>query len=105
MEKDTKKALEEFEEALRTESNELAEEDLLSDLEGIFDNMAEPVEVNEAQAYSNCPNDYSDELEDFANQKEKKVYGEKLTLGLMLTACALCLGIIGVMIYWLNNFL
>ena len=25
-------------------------------------------------------------------------------LGLMLTACALCLAIIGVMIYWLNNF-
>jgi hypothetical protein len=104
MEKDTQKALEEFEKALRTETKELTEEDLLADLGGIFDELSDPVEVDDNAVYSNNTNDYTDDLEDFANQTEKRVYGPKLTLGLMLTACALCLAIIGVMIYWLNNF-
>lgn len=104
MEKDAQKALEEFEEALRTENNALTEDDLLADLEGIFDELSDPVDVDDDAVYSNNTNDYTDELEDFANQTEKQVYGNKLTIGLMLTACALCLAIIGVMIYWLNNF-
>lgn len=104
MEKDAQKALEEFEEALRTENKALTEDDLLADLEGIFDELSDPVDVDDDAVYSNNTNDYTDELEDFANQTEKQVYGNKLTIGLMLTACALCLGIIGVMIYWLNNF-
>ena len=105
MEKDTQKALEEFEEALQAEAKELTEEDLLADLEGIFDELSDPVEVDENAVYSNCPNDYEDDLQDFADQTEKRVFGNNLTIGLMLTACALCLGIIGVMIYWLNHFL
>ncbi len=107
MENDTQKELERLESELLTEAEELTEEDLLADLdlEGIFDELAEPVEVPEHAAYSNYPNDYSDELQDFAEPPEKQYFSDKLTIGLMLTACGLCLGIIGVMLYWLNTFL
>lgn len=30
---------------------------------------------------------------------------DKLTIGLLLTVCFLCLGLIGVMIYWLETYL
>ena len=107
MDKDTQEELERLEEALLSEPEELVEEELLTDLdlEGIFEELSDPADVDEDAIYSNCPNDYDEDLQDFADQTEKRVFGDKLTIGLMLAACALCLGIIGVMVYWLNNFL
>ncbi len=111
MEKDTQQELERLEEALRIELEEapLSEDELLEslDLASVFEDLAEPVQVEEA--YANSPNDYSDALQEFADnggeEKQRKYFGKKLTLGLMITAGVLCLGIVGLLIYWLNHYL
>ena len=67
----------------------------------------ETQEPSEAEAYSNYENDYDAQLQDFAEtgevEPEKK--NDKLIIGLMITASVLCLGIIGILVYWLNAFL
>ena len=95
---DTRKELERLEREL------LAEEEIGEIPELALDDLEEPV------AYSNDSNDYSEELQEFAETggeeatgKEKK--NDKAIIGLMITASVLCLGIIGVLIYWLEVFL
>ena len=115
MDKDTREELERLERELLTEqpeAGELSEDDLLSELEleELFAENADPVDAPEDDAvYSNFPNDYTDALQEFADnggeEPRKRYFGDKLTIGLMLTVCALCLGIIGVLIYWLETFL
>ena len=114
MDKDTREELERLEQELLAdlpETDELREEDLLADvdLDEIFEDLADPVEVSEENAYSNFSNVYSDELQEFADnggeEPQKRYFGDKLTIGLMITVSALCLGIIGMLIYWLEAFL
>ena len=114
MDKDTREELERLEQELLAdlpETDELSEEDLLADvdLEEVFAEVADPVEISEEDAYSNFSGDYSDELQEFADnggeEPQKRYFGDKLTIGLMITVSALCLGIIGMLIYWLNAFL
>ena len=114
MDKDTREELERLEQELLAdlpETDELSEEDLLADvdLEEVFAEVADPVEISGEDAYSNFSGDYSDELQEFADnggeEPPKRYFGDKLTIGLMITVSALCLGIIGMLIYWLNAFL
>lgn len=114
MDKDTREELERLEKELledQPETVELSEEELLADvdLDEIFAELADPMEIPEEAAYSNFANDYSDELEEFADnggqEPRKRVFGDKLTIGLMIAVCVLCLGIIGVLVYWLKAFL
>ncbi len=50
--------------------------------------------------YNNFANDYGNE--DLVAAQEAQEKNDKIVIGLMLTACGLCLGIIGVLIYWLT---
>ncbi len=108
MDKDTQQELERLEKELLT-SEELSEDALISDddLVAIFDDLADPVDDN--RVYAQTFSDYDEELDAFAENggelPQKRVFGDKLTIGLMLTASALCLGIIGVLIYWMEAFL
>ena len=45
------------------------------------------------------------EFADNGGEERRRVFGDKLTIGLMIAVCVLCLGIIGVLFYWLKNFL
>ncbi len=61
----------------------------------------------EPMVYCNYSNDYGRDLKNFAEsggQEEKKTE-DKLVTGLMIAASCLCLGIIGVLIYWLVAYL
>ena len=52
--------------------------------------------------YTNFANDYGRvPAEEVPEEAPKKRKPEKLTLGLLITACLLTLGIIGVLLYWL----
>ena len=54
-------------------------------------------------AYNNYANDYGKQHEQKkVNAAAVQRKNEKIQISLMITACVLCLGIIGVLIYWLN---
>lgn len=63
----------------------------------------DPEKINDPDGemvYNNFANDYGNE--DLIAAQEAKAKNDKIVIGLMLVACALCLGIIGVLIYWLK---
>lgn len=90
------------------------EPDILAD-DLIREVLAEPAfedtdrihEPEEPLVYCNYSNDYGRELEEFAENggKTDKKKADKVDMALMITASALCLGIIGVMAYWLVMYL
>ena len=92
------------------ETAELSVDDILADAElnallsdrnePAFDDPEEIREPAGEMPYNNFANDYGKEELDLAAAREKK--DEKLVIGLMITSCVLCLGIIGVLIFWLN---
>ncbi len=87
------------------------EADILADAL-IREVMAEPAfedpdrihEPEEPLVYCNYSNDYG-RKETEENSKEKKEKADKVDMALMITASALCLGIIGVLAYWLVLYL
>ena len=105
--KDTQEELDRLEQELMAEEPQpVSDEEML---EEILEELSEPEEApvpTEAEAYSNYKNDYDEQLQDFASTGaiEPKKKGDKLIIGLMITAIALCLGIIGTLLYWLNVF-
>ena len=114
MHDDTKRELEQMEENLLPPESQQSEEELLEDLKDIlgeapavepaFDDPQTIHTPKEPMVYSNFANDYGRKTEqDLPAGKPKKPQKkpEKLTLGLMITACMLTLGIIGVLLYWL----
>lgn len=73
--------------------------------DGAPDQFRDPEDV---QAYSNYANDYDEALQNLAQTGETEPQiknNDKLIMGLMIVVCALCVGIIGFLIYWLNAFL
>lgn len=63
----------------------------------------DPEKINDPDGemvYNNFANDYGNE--DLLAQEEDQQKNDKITIGLMLAACVLCLGIIGYLIYWLT---
>ena len=53
--------------------------------------------------YRNFSNDYGKDQQEEADVEQKKK--DKTVIGLMIAACALCLGIMGILLYWLLAFL
>ena len=112
---DTKRELERLErELLAQEEAEQTEADLLDDIKSMLgdDEAPEPAfddpqtihTPKEPMVYTNFANDYGRKAEQEAPVEEPEKphkKPEKLTLGLMITACMLTLGIIGVLLYWL----
>lgn len=92
------------------ETAALSVDDILADaqLAALLDDKNEPAfddpeEIREPEGgvqYNNFANDYG--LEEQEAQAAKSKRDEKLLIGLMIAACVLSLGIIGVLIFWLN---
>ena len=117
MRDDTKRELERLErELLAQEADEQTEDELLDDIKSLLreESPAEPAfddpqtihDPKEPMVYCNYSNDYGRDLQEFADSgevPEKKT--DKVTMGLLITACALTAGIIGILIYWLVAYL
>ena len=118
MRDDTKRELERLEqELLARESAEQTEDDLLDDIKSMLgDDVApepafdDPQTIHDPKGpmvYCNYSNDYGRDLQECADNgevpEEKKT--DKVTLGLLITACCLTAGIIGILIYWLVAYL
>ena len=67
--------------------------------EPAFEDPEQICEPEGEMQYNNFANDYGKEPADAA-ERQKKL--DKIHIGLMIAACVLCLGIIGILIYWLN---
>ncbi len=107
MKKDTQDALEEFQNILWNEEEEkrsdVAFDDDIDQFLRDFNLMEEVPDV-----YNTDRNDYDEPLQTFAKtggDLPKKPRAGKLTLVLAITACCLCLGIVGMLIYWMERFL
>ena len=109
MTEDTRKELERIEKELL----EQEPVDILQD-EVILSVMAEPAFEDDVtihapsgpMLYRNFSNDYGRELEEEVPVKEpQRPRKDRVDTVLMFTASALCLGIIGVLTYWLIKFL
>lgn len=105
---DTQKAFEELE-------RELADgtlEKLLEDKKPAFEDPDRPDEPIADVQYNNYLNNYGrDEMpkavsrtQQRKEQEQEKRRNDQVLMALMITASVLCLGIIGVMIYWLEKF-
>ena len=117
MDKETQAELDRLEREIWSEDKDLSDilaDDVLKDLDAILGLDAEeeiseqPVAGDAALANAAQETVYEYEDEDVYGEDEDDSDEERkdgLTVGLMITACALCVGIIGVMIYWLENFL
>lgn len=114
MRKDTEKELERLErELLAQDAESQSDEELLEDIkyllgddtpevEPAFDNPETIHAPKGPMVYCNYSNDYGRELKEFAETGETpKKNRDQITLGLLVTACLLTTGIIGVLIYWL----
>jgi len=110
------------EELERLEQELLAQEDddiledallreILTETDGpAFEDPDEILEPVRPMVYCNYSNDYGKDLQEFAEsggdkKMAKKKKGDRLLIGLMITASVLCLGIIGILIYWLEAVL
>jgi len=75
-----------------------------------FENPDEIHDPEQPMVYCNYSNDYGKELEDFAeNDAEEPVSykqkrDDKILIALMITASVLCLGILGMLMYWMELF-
>ena len=75
-----------------TQSNVLADDPVLPELEqALAEEKEDPLQARRAERRKKD-----------AAAKERD---DKWVIGLLITACFLCVGIIGVLIYWLENFL
>ena len=68
---------------------------------------------DETMVFHNFSNDYGKDMDGYGElepeeapvDEQTKKRDDKIVIGLMIAACALCLGILGVLIYWLVAFL
>ena len=96
------------------EADILLDEQMLSEIidEGskpAFDDPDKIYEPAEPMVYCNYSNDYGKEAEEEYNEAEaiamQKKKNDKVIIGLMIAASVLCLGIMGILIYWWETFL
>ena len=71
-----------------------------------FDDPMEIHEPAEPMVYCNYNNDYGNDLPEAepTDEETPKKETDKVVIGLLIAACCLTLGIIGVLTYWLNVF-
>ena len=115
MKDDTREELERLEKELLEQEPVQEEEDLLDDellrevfAEPAFEDMEQIHEPEEPMVYCNFSNGYGRDLEQTEENEEEqpeKEKDDKVNIGLMIAVSALCLGIIGVMIFWLIKYL
>ena len=121
--KDTNKELDRLERELLADCKPVTDEEVDSILddallreilaEGKEPAFADPDKIREPaepMTYCNYSNDYGRDISDPAEnggeeKMAKKKKSDKVLIGLMITASALCLGIIGLLIYWLEAVL
>ena len=101
MDKETQEQLDRLEREIWGEDQDLSDiiaDDVLSDVDALLaqENAKNPPKT---------PPQQDEDDEDEEDEYEETDDHDGLTIGLLLTASALCVGIIGVMIYWLENFL
>lgn len=107
---DTSKELERIQKELLKEDT-VSLDELLADeeLNALLSEPEEQIpEKAEQLVYHNFANGYGscgEKAEEDARMGRKKKKDDRVILGLMITASALCLGIIGVLAYWLTVFL
>ena len=88
-------------------------EELMAEVNGpAFDDSDAMAVSDETMVFHNFSNDYGKDLDGYGEAEPEKVVDEqtkkrddKIVIGLMIAACALCLGILGMLIYWLVAFL
>ena len=97
MKHDTEAALRRFEEEL------LAQQE--SPSAPAFEYPEDVRSRKDPKVYANYANDYGRELRHFARSGGKLRRRDPIGVLLNITICLLCLGIIGVMIYWVQNLL
>lgn len=85
---------------------------LLAEVSGpAFDDPDALPETDETMVFRNFSNDFGKDLTQYGEEEEEektpeeKKRDDKIVIGLEIAACALCLGIIGMLIYWLVAFL
>lgn len=109
---DTRKELERIQRGLLSEEEEsLSLDDILADeeLNALLQERTEPAfddpekihDPKEPMVYNNYANDYGTPP---AEDRRKKK-NDRVIVGLMITASVLCVGIIGILGYWLNVLL
>ncbi len=105
MKEDTKETLKRMEMELLSVEDEkdILEDEMLKEMlsQPAFEDPDDIGQPEDPEVYCNFSNGYGQDLE--KPEQEKPV--DKVNIGLMITASALCLGIIGVMVYWLVKFL
>lgn len=94
-----------LEEILREEG--FTEETLLEETlsKPAFEDPDFIAEAEEPGMYRNFSNSYGQELPEEEKKKNPMSRSDKINVGLMIANSALCLGIIGWLIYWLVKFL
>lgn len=118
---DTQKELERLEKELLEEQPQEDGVDVILDDELLWEIIAEGAtpafedpetihEPAEPMVYCNYSNDYGKDLQAEPKDLEeetaaKKKRSDKLIIGLMIAASALCVGIMGILIYWWEAFL
>lgn len=85
---------------------------LLAEVSGpAFDDPDALPETDETMVFRNFSNDFGKDLTQYGEEEEEektpeeKKRDDKIVIGLEIAAIALCLGIIGMLIYWLVAFL
>lgn len=89
-------------------------EELMAEISGpAFDDPDAMPVSDDTMVFCNYSNDYGKDMGEYAENgveealpdEETKKRDDKIVIGLMVAACALCLGILGVLTYWLVTFL
>ncbi len=104
----TNKDLDWLQEQLLAEEDPLDDEQLYAllkeDPEPAFDDPADYREPKDPHIYRNYSNAYGAEAPESQTNRQKE-RDDKTIIGLMITASALCLGILGVLVYWMEAFI
>ena len=70
-----------------------------------FEDAEQVRDAQEPEIFCNFSNGYGRDLEQAEQAESEKDRSDRIEIGLMIASSALCLGIIGVMIYWCVRFL
>lgn len=70
-----------------------------------FEDAEQVRDAQEPEIFCNFSNGYGRDLEQTEDPESAKAKSDRIDIGLMIASSALCLGIIGIMIYWCVRFL
>lgn len=110
MDKETQEQLDRLEREIWGEDKDLSDilaDDVLSDVDALLAQEAAEKAALEPTPQQSAPvvEEEDEEEEEEKPEDQEPESNDNLTIGLLITASVLCVAIIGVMIYWLENFL